>query len=245
MEVWNRNSFNLERLEINNIAIHCNTEEKANDFLNYLNSLGLKWFNEDSLLDYNNWEDYKEDTCYDFYNKGITYDNYSYYKDDDCTIIEWEIADKKTRGFEVVSNEFRETNEEITLPTRASKISAGYDFYSPIDIIIQPHSKVCIWSDVKAYMQEGEVLLLYVRSSIGIKRGLRLSNGTGVIDADYYSNSDNDGNIGISLHNYTDESVTISKGERICQGIFIPFLVADNGNTDKERVGGIGSTGTK
>ena len=59
---------------------------------------------------------------------------------------------------------------------------------------------------------------------------------------DYFSNSDNDGNIGIALHNYTDEVVKIEKGERICQGIFIPFLVADNGNSDKEREGGIGST---
>ena len=149
----------------------------------------------------------------------------------------------KIRGFEVVSDEFRKHKDvDIQLPTRGTKSSAGYDFYSTETIEIQPHSKVCVWSDVKVYMQEGEVLLLYVRSSIGIKRGLRLSNGTGVIDGDYFSNSDNDGNIGIALHNYTDEVVKIEKGERICQGIFIPFLVADNGNSDKEREGGIGST---
>lgn len=151
----------------------------------------------------------------------------------------------KIRGFEVVSNYHRKKLEEIQLPTRGSKTSAGYDFYSPIGIEIQPHQKVCIWTDVKAYMQEGEVLMLYVRSSIGIKRGLRLSNSTGIIDSDYYSNEGNDGNIGIALHNYTDEVVKIEKGERICQGVFIPFLVADNGNTDTERVGGIGSSGTK
>lgn len=245
METWNKNSFNLKKFKNEDIVIHCDTEEKANDLLNYLDNLGITWVSGSSLLNYNNWEEYKQNTCYEFYNKGISYADCEFYKDENCKIIEWEIVDKKTRGFEIVSDEFKKTNEEITLPTRGSKISAGYDFYSPIDIVIQPHSKVCVWSDIKAYMQEGEVLLLYVRSSIGIKRGLRLSNGTGVIDADYYSNSDNDGNIGISLHNYTDEPVTISKGERICQGIFIPFLVADNGNTDKERVGGIGSTGTK
>ena len=150
------------------------------------------------------------------------------------------------RGFKVVSDEHRKhKNTEIQLPTRGSKISAGYDFYSPIDMEIQPHQKVCIWSDVKSYMQEGEVLLLFVRSSIGIKRGLRLSNSTGVIDSDYYSNKDNDGNIGIALHNYTDKIVKIEKGERVCQGVFIPFLVADNGNTDIERNGRVGSTGTK
>lgn len=151
----------------------------------------------------------------------------------------------KMRGFEIVKEEMRKTKGEITLPTRGSKISAGYDFYSPVDIILKPNEKTCVWSDVKAYMQEGEVLLLFVRSSIGIKKGLTLSNGTGVIDADYYSNPNNDGNIGIALYNYSDKTVEIKKGERICQGVFVPFLEADNGNTDKERVGGIGSTGTK
>ena len=151
----------------------------------------------------------------------------------------------KMRGFEIVKEEMRKTKGEITLPTRGSKVSAGYDFYSPVDIILKPNEKTCVWSDVKAYMQEGEVLLLFVRSSIGIKKGLALSNGTGVIDADYYSNSNNDGNIGIALYNYSDKAVEIKKGERICQGVFVPFLEADNGNTDKKRIGGIGSTGTK
>lgn len=151
----------------------------------------------------------------------------------------------KMRGFEIVKEEMRKTKGEVTLPTRGSKVSAGYDFYSPVDIMLKPNEKTCVWSDVKAYMQEGEVLLLFVRSSIGIKKGLALSNGTGVIDADYYSNSSNDGNIGIALYNYSDKIVEIKKGERICQGVFVPFLEADNGNTDKKRVGGIGSTGTK
>ena len=128
---------------------------------------------------------------------------------------------------------------------RRSKISAGYDFYLPCDLILQPGEKTCIWSDVKAYMQEGEVLMVHVRSSIGIKKGLMLSNITGVIDADFYNNPNNDGNIGIALYNYSNETVELKRGERICQGVFIPFLVADNGNTDKERVGGIGSTGSK
>ena len=153
---------------------------------------------------------------------------------------------EEVRGFKVVSDEFRKhPNVEIQLPTRGSKISAGYDFYLPCDLILQPGEKTCVWSDVKAYMQEGEVLMVHVRSSIGIKKGLMLSNITGVIDADYYNNPDNDGNIGIALYNYSNETVELQKGERVCQGVFIPFLVADNGNTDKERTGGIGSTDSK
>ena len=150
------------------------------------------------------------------------------------------------RGFEIVSEGFRKHSEaDIQLPTRGSKVSAGYDFYLPCDITLQPNEKICVWSDVKAYMQEGEVLMLHVRSSIGIKKGLMLSNITGVIDADYYSNESNDGNIGIALYNYSDKIVELKKGERICQGVFMPFLVADNGNTENERTGGFGSTGTK
>lgn len=152
----------------------------------------------------------------------------------------------KLRGFEVVSKEFRKHGDvEIQLPTRGSKHSAGYDFYLPCDLTLAPGEKTCVWSDVKAYMQEDEVLMVYVRSSVGIKKGLRLSNGTGVIDADYFNNENTGGNIGIALQNVSDEIVSLPKGERICQGVFIKYLVADSGNTDKERNGGIGSTGTK
>ena len=151
---------------------------------------------------------------------------------------------QKTRGFKIVSDSFRKhKNVEIKLPIRATKTSAGYDFHSPISITIQPKSKEVIWSDIKSYMQEGEVLILDVRSSIGIKKGLMLANTIGIVDHDYFSNLDNDGNIGICLYNMTDKPVYIEQFERIAQGIFIPFLASDNGNTDEERVGGIGSSG--
>jgi dUTP pyrophosphatase len=147
------------------------------------------------------------------------------------------------RGFEIVSDKFRKNpDKEITLPTRATSMSAGYDFSSPIDIEIYPHDKVVIWTDVKAYMKNREVLMLYVRSSIGIKKGLTLGNGTGIIDCDYHNNETNDGNIGICLYNNTDGIVSIKEGERISQGIFIEYLVADNGNVNKDRTGGIGSS---
>ena len=112
----------------------------------------------------------------------------------------------RCRGFEVVSDEFRKYPEiDIQLPKRGDSRSAGYDFYAPCDITLQPNEKVLLFSDVKAYMQDDEVLMLYVRSSIGIKKGLVLSNGTGIIDSSYYNNPSNDGNIGIALHNTTDK----------------------------------------
>jgi dUTP pyrophosphatase len=145
------------------------------------------------------------------------------------------------RGFEFVDNKFKK-GDDGQLPLRATKTSAGYDFYSNETVKIVPLRKHVFWTNVKAYMQPNEVLQLYVRSSIGIKKGLVLANGTGIIDADYYSNKDNDGNIGICLFNSSDCLVTIEKGERIAQGIFLPFLVADNCNSENERNGGIGST---
>ena len=144
------------------------------------------------------------------------------------------------RGFEVVTDEKRKTMREITLPTRGSSKAMAYDFYSTDYYDVQPNEIVKIWTDVKAYMQDGECLLLNVRSSMGGK--FMLANTQGWIDADYYSNEDNDGNIGIFLKNISDEVQYIKEGDRIAQGAFFNFLVADNGNTDNERKGGFGST---
>ena len=90
-------------------------------------------------------------------------------------------------------------------------------------------------------MGDNEVLLLDVRSSMGGK--FMLANTIGVIDADYYSNDGNDGNIGIFLKNISDETLVVNEGERVAQGMFFNYLVADNGNTDTIRDGGFGSTG--
>ncbi|WP_066496517.1 dUTP diphosphatase [Abyssisolibacter fermentans] len=150
----------------------------------------------------------------------------------------------KNRGFEVVADKHRKhLDKSINIPKRGSKTSAGYDFYSTETFTLKHGEKFVVWTDIKAYMLEGEVLNIYVRSSIGIKKGLVLANGTGIIDQDYYNNPSNDGNIGICLINISKEEVTIEEGERIAQAIFIQFLPADNGNSLEERKGGLGSTG--
>jgi len=148
----------------------------------------------------------------------------------------------KIRGFEEVSEQHKKIKEETILPIRGSKQSAGYDFHSKETVVIKPGKTHLFWTDVKAYMMPGEVLEMYVRSSIGIKKGLVLSNGTGIIDMDYFSNFSNDGNIGVCLHNMSDKAQTIEAGERIAQGIFKSFLTADNGGSNEDRTGGIGST---
>lgn len=146
----------------------------------------------------------------------------------------------RVRGFEVVTDENRKTAGEITLPTRGSSTAMAYDFYATDDFVVRQNGIAKVWTDVKAYMQESECLILNVRSSMGGK--FMLANTQGWIDADYYENPDNDGNIGIFLKNISDEIQVIHKGDRIAQGAFFQFLVADNGNTDSVRTGGFGST---
>ena len=92
-------------------------------------------------------------------------------------------------------------------------------------------------------MPQGEVLLLFIRSSLGIKRGLSLANGVGVIDADYYGNPSNDGEISIAIRNCTDAPIIIEKGERVAQGIFVPYAVVDDDDVETTRQGGFGSSG--
>lgn len=144
--------------------------------------------------------------------------------------------------FEEVVSTMKRTEGEVTLPTRADYGSAGYDFYANADYKCEPNKVTKIWSDVKACMDENVVLLLDVRSSMGGK--FRLANTIGVIDSTYYENESNDGNIGIFLINDTDETIHISKGDRICQGIFVNYLTTtDDKPLSKVRKGGFGSSG--
>lgn len=147
---------------------------------------------------------------------------------------------KKIRGFEVVVDEKRKTVGDVTLPTRGSSKAMAYDFYANANYTVEPNSIAKVWTDVKAYMNANECLIINVRSSMGGK--FMLANTSGWIDADYFSNESNDGNIGVFLKNISDEVQTINKDDRIAQGAFFNFLVADNGNTDNIRTGGFGST---
>ena len=145
------------------------------------------------------------------------------------------------RKFEVVKDEFRKNSGEVKLPTRATRNSAGYDFYSPVDITIPPHEMVMIWTDIKASMYWDNVLILNVRSSMG-KQPIMIANTQGWIDSDYYGNPDNDGNIGFRLLNLGDTPYEIKAGDRIVQGMFIKYGTIKNDNTTSERKGGFGST---
>lgn len=147
------------------------------------------------------------------------------------------------RFFEPVKPEFRKHKEvELKAPKRATKTSAGYDFYSPIDVVIQPQTSNLIWTDFKAKMNDNEVLFIVVTSGMG-KKGVMLANTIGVIDSDYYGNESTDGNLGFNLYNYGNEPYVIKAGDKIGQAIFTNFLAVDNEEEiTTVRTGGFGST---
>lgn len=147
----------------------------------------------------------------------------------------------KNRGYEIVSTY---VNQNINLPKRNTTHSAGYDFESAVDITIPAGKIVPVPTGIKAYMQDDEVLQIYPRSSLAMKKHLMLSNSVGIIDSDYYNNEGNEGHIQILLWNFGNEDVLIQKGERVAQGIFMNFLKADSEDSPKaKRLGGFGSTG--
>ncbi len=155
---------------------------------------------------------------------------------------------KRKRGFEIIKESLRKYPLlNIELPVRKTIYSAGYDFSVPVAISIPPQGKIVVMTDVKAYMLKDEVLKVYIRSSLGVKKGLILMNGTGVIDSDYYSNKKNDGNIGLPLHNTSNKTINIAKGDCIAQGIFVKYLITDDDDTIVKdiRSGGMGSTTKK
>lgn len=132
---------------------------------------------------------------------------------------------------------------DTKLPERKTKFAAGYDFYAPHDIIIPAHDDSgLVWFDVKAAMPHNMYLQLHIRSSLAVHHDIMLET-SGVIDADYYGNIDNDGNIAAKFRNYGDEMFVIKKGERCMQGIFMKYAVADNDTASGIRSGGYGSTG--
>lgn len=100
-----------------------------------------------------------------------------------------------------------------------------------------------VHTGIKAKMKDDEVLYLFNRSSNPGKLGLMLANGVGVIDADYYGNTGNDGEIMFAFYNLGPLPITLHVGDKIGQGVFQKFLKAENATVlDKERAGGFGST---
>ena len=149
----------------------------------------------------------------------------------------------KIRGFEVVKEYI---DKGINLPVIKTKNSAAYDIEAAEDIVLPSFKKgmkpTLIPTGLKAYMQNDEVLLIVPRSSGPKKQGISFPHNVGVVDSDYYNNSDNEGHIFIQCVNLKDKDVVIKKGETIGQAIFQKYLIVDNDQADGIRSGGFGST---
>lgn len=133
--------------------------------------------------------------------------------------------------------------DSLKLPKRATRGSAGYDFFAPIDIELAPGETIKIPTGIRVSMEENWVLKLYPRSGLGFKYRLQLNNTVGIIDSDYYY-SDNEGHIFAKITNDTNESrtVKIAKGDGFMQGIFLEYGITVDDDADGIRNGGFGST---
>ena len=132
----------------------------------------------------------------------------------------------------------------VVLPQRKTAKSAGYDIIALTDedVYVHPGMSVNLETGVKACMEDDEVMLLFIRSSLGIKQGLTLSNSCGVIDADYYNNPDNNGHFILNIINTGNSVQRIPARSRVAQAVFVKYLTVDDDNATGERIGGIGST---
>lgn len=149
------------------------------------------------------------------------------------------------RKFAIVKDEFLKYSakaDEIKLPVRATKTSVAYDIYSPTEEVILPGETKLIFSNLKAYFNDDEVLYLATSSGMG-KKQVMLAQGIGVIESDYADNISNDGNIGFMLYNHGSDNYVIKKGDKLGHAWFAKFLVCDNDVVaDEVRTGGFGST---
>lgn len=152
------------------------------------------------------------------------------------------------RKFEKISKEIFDRDvsignyNDVILPNRKTKNSAGYDFISFLDITLKPGDTMKIPTGIKVCLPDGEFLGIFVRSSMGFKYNVRMCNQVGIIDGDYYNNKDNEGHIWIRLQNEGDKDYVIKKGDSFAQGVIMRYFVTDDDNCSGERIGGLGST---
>jgi dUTP pyrophosphatase len=131
---------------------------------------------------------------------------------------------------------------ELPLPAYATHGSVGFDLICREDVEVLPHELGRIPGNIIVQTPPGYMLLLTMRSSTARRKGLLMPNGVGVIDQDYSGEGDE---LLVSVYNFRDEAVTVQRGERIAQGIFVPIGRVEWNEVDEvgKGRGGFGSTG--
>ena len=145
---------------------------------------------------------------------------------------------------DITKEEVKIMYEEVKLPKRATKGSAGYDFFAPYAFEVKPGETIKIPTGIRAKMDEAWVLSLYPRSGLGFKYRMQLNNTVGIIDSDYYY-SDNEGHIFVKVTNDSNEGkvLAVGKGQGFVQGIFTQYGLTVDDEVTAVRNGGFGSTG--
>lgn len=156
---------------------------------------------------------------------------------------------KIAQFFKVGENEYIksasvESYNDIILPKRATSGSAGYDFFAPENFSLEPNQTIKIPTGIRVKIDEGWVLKIYPRSSLGFKYRLSLNNTVGIIDSDYYY-AENEGHIFIKMTNCGDKPLTVEKGKAFAQGIFVEYGITVDDDATTLRTGGFGSTDKK
>lgn len=139
----------------------------------------------------------------------------------------------------------KKLRENAIVPCRATDGSAGMDLHACISepITLEPFERATIPTGIATALQSNEyVILVFARSGLGIKHGIALSNGVGVIDSDYR------GEICVGLQNSSNKSYTINPDDRIAQMVVMPVCLpeislADELDETSRNTGGFGSTG--
>ena len=142
-----------------------------------------------------------------------------------------------------IEADIQKVYDEIKLPKRATRGSAGYDFYAPVTITLKPGETIKVPTGIRVELEWNWVLKIYPRSGLGFKYRLQLNNTVGIIDSDYFY-SDNEGHIFVKITNDTNEgrTVEIPGGTGFAQGIFIEYGITVDDEVTEVRNGGFGST---
>lgn len=161
--------------------------------------------------------------------------------------VSYEAFCDDARAFTRDEEKIKQAYESIVLPTRKTRYSAGYDICTPFDILILPSESIVVPTGIKAVFSEDEMdtwhLQMYVRSSVGIRDGIVLTNGTGIIDPDYQY-AENEGDMMLALKNTSRYfSKRYAAGDRICQAVFCIHGLTSDDEAGGRRTGGVGSTG--
>lgn len=137
----------------------------------------------------------------------------------------------------------KKLSTQAQLPVYATAGSACFDIVTVSDSVdIVPGGSAVLKTDLAFEISSGHVMMVYSRSGHGFKDGIRLANGTGIIDSDYR------GELMIKLHNDGNRVFSINRGDRIAQAMIVPVAqvtfdtVDELGATDRG-TGGFGSTG--